>query len=242
LSGSSNNSGQRYVEHDFANSAELAEALAADVAGRLRAAMDSRGQALLALSGGTTPLKFMHALSRQQLDWPRVVVTLCDERWVPLQHERSNARLIREALLQGAASAATFVPLYADAPDPESGLAQVAAAVSSLPLPIDAAVLGLGPDGHIASLFPDADRIDAALDARGTALVLPMRSPTAGEPRITLTLPMLAAAQALYLHIEGREKKQVFTRATNGEDASPRNPLRALMQHACAPLVVYWCD
>jgi len=242
LSDNRNDPAQRYAERDFTNSLELAKALAADVAGRLRAAIDSRGQALLALSGGTTPLKFMHALSTQQLEWPRVIVTLCDERWVPPQHERSNARLIREALLQGAASAARFVPLHVDAPDPQSGLAQIAAAVSSLPLPIDAAVLGLGLDGHTASLFPDADRIDAALDARGTALVLPMCSPTAGEPRITLTLPVLAAAQALFLQIEGPEKKQVFARIVNGEGASPRNPLRALMQHARAPLVVYWCD
>jgi len=240
LSDNRNDPAQRYAERDFTDSLELANALAADVAGRLRAAIDSRGQALLALSGGTTPLKFMHALSTQQLEWPRVIVTLCDERWVPPQHERSNARLIREALLQGAASAARFVPLHVDAPDPQSGLAQIAAAVSSLPLPIDAAVLGLGLDGHTASLFPDADRIDAALDARGTALVLPMCSPTAGEPRITLTLPVLAAAQALFLHIEGPEKKQVFARIV--KDAAPRNPLRALMQHAGAPLVVYWCD
>lgn len=242
MSNSSNNPVQRYVEHDFASSADLAAALAAGVADRLRAAIDSRGQALLALSGGTTPLKFMQALSTRQLEWPRVLVTLCDERWVPPQHERSNARLVRENLLQGAASAARFVPLYVGAPDPESGLAHIAAEVSSLPLPIDVAVLGLGLDGHTASLFPDGDRIDAALDARGTALVLPMRSPTAGEPRITLTLPTLVAARALYLHIEGPEKKQVFARTVNGEDASPRNPLRGLMQQAGAPLFVYWCE
>ena len=242
MSDSSNTLAQRCVEHDFANSAQLAEALAADVAGGLRAAIASRGSALLALSGGTTPLKFLHALSRQQLEWLRVVVTLCDERWVPPQHERSNARLVGEALLHGAASAARFVPLYVDAPDPESGLAQAAAQVAALPLPIDAAVLGLGLDGHTASLFPDGDRIDTALDARNAALLLPMRSPTAGEPRITLTLPALVAARALYLHIEGPEKKQVFARTVQGEDASPRNPLRALLQHAGVPLVVYWCD
>ena len=241
MSGSSNNS-QRYVEHDFANSAVLAAALAAEVANRLREAIAARGRALLALSGGTTPLQFMRVLSRQQLDWSRVIVTLCDERWVPPQHVRSNARLIREALLQGAASAARFVPLYVDAPDPESGLGQVSAQVAALPLPVDVAVLGLGLDGHTASLFPDGDRIDAALDARGTALVLPMRAPSAGEPRITLTLPVLVAARALYLHIEGPEKKKVFAHAVKGEDASPRNPMRALMQHAGAPLVVYWCD
>jgi 6-phosphogluconolactonase len=242
LSANNNIRAQRYVEHDFADGAELADALAADVAGRLRAAIDARGHALLALSGGTTPLKFMQALSSQQLEWSRVIVTLCDERWVPPQHERSNARLIREALLHGAASAARFVPLYVDAPDPESGLAQVAARAAALPFPIDAAVLGLGLDGHTASLFPDGDRIDAALDARGAALVLPMRSPTAGEPRITLTLPALVAARALYLQIEGPEKKQVFARIVRDEDGSPRNPLRALMQHAGVPLVVYWCD
>jgi 6-phosphogluconolactonase len=242
LSAGDNNSSPRCVERDFANSAALAEALAADVAGRLRDAIATRGQALLALSGGTTPQKFMRALSSQQLEWPRVIVTLCDERWVPPQHERSNARLIRESLLQGAASAAPFIPLYVDAPDPESGVTEVAAAIAALPLPIDVAVLGLGLDGHTASFFPDGDRIDAALDARGTALVLPMRSPTAGEPRITLSLPVLAAARALYLHIEGPEKKQVFARIVRGEDASSRNPLRALMQHAGVPLVVYWCD
>jgi len=242
LSAGGSNSMQRYLERDFADGAALADALAADVAERLRAAIAERGNALLALSGGTTPLRFMRALSGQQLEWSRVIVTLCDERWVPAEHERSNARLIRESLLQGAASAATFVPLYADAPDPESGLAQASARFAALPLPIDAAVLGLGLDGHTASLFPDGDRIDAALDARGDALVLPMRSPTAGEPRITLTLPALVAARSLYLHIEGPEKKQVFARIVDGEDASPRNPLRALMQHAGAPLLVYWCD
>ena len=242
MSDSSNNQAPRYVERDFANSAELASALAEDVAGRLRAAIDSRGQALLALSGGTTPLKFMQALSARQLEWPRVVVTLCDERWVPPQHARSNARLVREALLQGAASAARFVPLYVDAPAPESGLAQVDARIAALPLPIDVAVRGLGLDGHTASLFPDGDRIDAALDARGAAPVLPMRSVSAGEPRITLTLPVLAAARAMYLQIEGPEKKQVFARIVSDEGASPRNPLRALMQQAGAPLVVYWCD
>ena len=241
MSGSDNHS-QHYVEHDFANSAELAQALAADVAGRLRAAIAARGQALLALSGGTTPQQFMRALSSQPLEWPRVIVTLCDERWVPPQHERSNARLVRETLLQGAASSARFVPLYVDAPDPESGLAEASGRFAALPNPIDVAVLGLGLDGHTASLFPDGDRIGAALDANGAAPVLPIRSPSAGEPRITLTLPVLASARDLYLHIEGPEKKQVFSRIVKDEGAWPRNPLRALMQHASAPLVVYWCD
>jgi 6-phosphogluconolactonase len=241
LSDSGKNPGLSYVEHDFANSKVLADALADDVAAQLRAAIAARGHALLALSGGTTPQKFMRALSRQPIEWPSVIVTLCDERWVPPQHERSNARLIREDMLDGAASAARFVPLYVDTPDPESGLEQVAAILGSLPLPIDAAVLGLGLDGHTASLFPDGDHIVAALDARGSALALPMRSPSAGEPRITLTLPVLAAARNLYLHIEGPEKRNVFARIVRGEDTR-HSPLPALMRHADAPLAVYWCE
>ena len=242
MSDSRDNQAPRYLEHDFANGAELADALAADVAGQLHAAIAARGEALLALSGGTTPQLFMQALSRQPLEWARVIVTLCDERWVPPESERSNARLVGETLLQGTASAATFVPLYVDSPDPESGLTLTAARIAALPFPIDVAVLGLGLDGHTASLFPDGDRIDAALDAHGAALVLPMRSPSAGEPRITLTLPALLASRTLYLHIEGAEKKQVFDGIVNGECASPRNPLDALLQHAGAPLIVYRCD
>lgn len=233
--------GQRYVENVFDGKATLADALAAAVAANLRMAIDARGHALLAVSGGTTPQGFMRALSGQQLDWSRVIVTLCDERWVPLQHQRSNARLVRETLLQGAASTARFVGLYVDAPDPESGIGQVAASIGALPLPLDVAVLGLGLDGHIASLFPDADRIDDALDSHGSERVLPIRAPSAGELRITLTAPLLAAARALYLHIEGPEKKQVFEDIVRSERAQARSPLRAVMQQARAPLAVYWC-
>ena len=232
---------QRYVENTFDGKAALADALAAAVAANLRAAIEARGEALLAVSGGTTPHGFMRALSSQQLDWSRVIVTLCDERWVPARHERSNARLVRETLLQGAASTARFVGLYADAPDPEAGIAQVAARIAALPLPLDVAVLGLGLDGHIASLFPDADHFDDALDPHGSERVLPMRAPSAGEPRVTLTAPLLAAARALYLHIEGPEKKRVFEDVVRSECVQARSPLRAVMQQARAPLAVYWC-
>jgi 6-phosphogluconolactonase len=183
---------------------------------------------------------FLRRLAAQDLDWSGVVVTLVDERWVPVSHARSNARLVRENLLQGAAAVARFEPLYADASDPERGLAQIAQRIDDLPLPFDAVVLGLGLDGHTASWFPGGDRLADALDPHGTAQVLPMRAPAAGEPRMTLTLPVLAAARHLYLHIEGADKQALFARIVRGEGAMAASPLRPLLEHARAPLQVYW--
>ena len=228
-------------EHTFADPAGLAAALAASVADALRAAIDARSGALLALSGGTTPELFLRCLGQQQLEWNRVTVTLCDERWVPPQHERSNARLVARTLLRGAASAARFVPLYAERPDPEKGAAVIDARIAALPLPLDVAVLGMGNDGHTASFFPGGDHLDEALDPRGTRLVSPMRAPAAGEPRITLTLPLLAAARHVYLHIEGAAKQAVFARVVRGDGEFAGSPMRAVIEHARVPVAVYWC-
>jgi 6-phosphogluconolactonase len=227
--------------HRYPDNSGLARGLAGAVANDLRAAIVTRGYAVLALSGGTTPERFLRQLGTQSVEWLRVTVTLVDERWVPATHARSNARLVRDALLLGPAAHARFVPLYTGAPDPESGCGEVAQRIDALPLPLDVAVLGLGLDGHTASWFPGGDHLAQALDRDGAATVLPMRAPGAGEPRITLTLPVLAAARALYLHIEGPEKEQVFEAVVRGEGALAASPLRALMETTRAPLSVYWC-
>src|SRR5699024_5357624 len=142
-----------------------------------------RDHVLLALSGGTTPKRFMQALSRRDLDWSNVTVTLVDERWVPPSHPRSNARLVDENLLHGKAAAARFVPRYMDAPTPENALPRITARIDALPLPPDVVVLGMGTNGHTASFFPGGDHLAEALDPNGKASVLPMRAPDAGEPR-----------------------------------------------------------
>jgi len=228
------------VEHIYHDREALAEALARAVAANLEEALAARATAVLALSGGTTPTLFMRRLATQRVEWSKVVVTLCDERWVPPTNERSNARLVRENLLQGPAAAARFEPLYADAADPESALERIARRIDALPSPFDVAVLGLGLDGHAASWFPGGDHLAQALDPKTAARVLPMRAPDAGEPRITLTLPVLAAARHLYLQIEGADKQDAFGRVVRGEGAMAASPLRALMQYAATPLEVYW--
>ena len=227
--------------HDFTDSHALASALAERVADRLRAGLVERGFALLAVSGGRTPLRFFELLAQAALDWSRVQVTLVDERWVDAHDSRSNARLVREHLLQGAAAAAQFVPLYTGAATPEEGQAEAGRRVHALPLPFDAVVLGMGLDGHTASFFPGGDHLAAALDPDLRSGVLPMRAPDAGEPRITLTLPALLQTRHLFLHIEGEDKREVLAQAKLGLGEAAHYPVRAVLERSPVPVDVYWC-
>ena len=220
------------AEHRFADDETLAHALALDVANDLRAGIQTRGEALIALSGGTTPRRFLELLGEQSLEWTRTTVTLADERWVPPSDPRSNERLLRESLLRGAAAAARFVPLYAAAPSLQAGYATIAANVAKLHFPFDAVVLGMGTDGHCASLFADGDRIDDALQPDQQARVLPMRAPSAGEPRVTLTLPALVNTRAMYLHIEGEEKNRIFALIQAQDPALANAPVRRVLQYS----------
>lgn len=222
---------------DFAGRAELAEALAAAVAEGLKAGVEARGAASLAVSGGATPAAFFTALAaHDDVPWDRVTATLVDERWVDTGADRSNARLVQAKLLQGRAAAARFVPLYQGGAQPDAGAAS--AAQRAVPYPLDVAVLGMGNDGHTASFFPGGDTLAEALTAEGPVVAL--RAPGAGEPRVTLTLPVLLGARALYLHIEGEEKAATLARAL-ADGPVEDMPVRAVLRAASAPLTIYWC-
>ena len=227
------------IDCTFGNDAALAESFARTVAANLRAAIDARGRALIGVSGGSTPRESFRHLSDQELDWSRVTITLCDDRWVPPTSDRSNEHLLRETLLRNKAAAATFAPLYIDSSDPEPALPKVQANIGKLALPFDVIVLGMGSDGHTASLFPGGDHLDEASNPDATARVLPMRAPDAPEPRITLTLSALIDTRALYLHIEGADKKAVFDKAMTSDD--PPAPIRAVLKASRVTPIVIWC-
>jgi len=223
--------------HAFEDKLALAAALSARLAQDLRAAIAARGEATIAVSGGSTPKHLFEQLAQETLEWSRVTITLVDERWVPDTDERSNARLIESLLLRHKAADAELVPLYVEAATPEAGIGEVRTRVAALKLPFDAVVLGMGPDGHTASFFPGGDRLAEALDPANTAQVLPMRAPGAGEPRITFTLPVLLKARALYLHIEGADKRDVLQQA---EQPGSQLPIASVLRRA-PHLDVYWC-
>lgn len=223
--------------NEFATSDELAAALAAKVADVLRAAIARQGEAFLAVSGGTTPGRFMAALSREELDWSKVIVTLVDERFVPETSARSNASLAKANLLQNNAAAARFAPLYHEAATVEDAAAMADAEIRALPWPLDAAILGMGGDGHTASFFPDAQGLDALLDPTSARIVMPVHAASAGEPRLTLTLPALVGAGLLVVHIEGAEKRSVLDAAMAAETALP---IRTVLDRAPRAAEIYW--
>ncbi len=227
--------------HSFTDCQTLATALAERVAERLRSALAERGRAMLAVSGGSTPKKFFERLACEALDWSKVQVTLVDERWVPDSDERSNARLVQSHLLQHAAASAQFIPLYTGDESPEAGLVEARARIDALPLPFDVVMLGMGDDGHTASFFPAGDHLAEALDMDGHAVVLPMRAPDAGEPRITLSLPTLLDTRALFLLVSGEKKRAVLADARLGLGAASDYPVRAVLTQQRVPVAVYWC-
>lgn len=211
----------------------LAAALAEAVGEVLRGSVEERGAALLAVSGGSTPKRFFGALSEAHLPWTEIAVTLCDERFVPPSSDRSNEGLVRANLLQDEAKGASFVPLFSEAGDIGQAARRADEALSGRA--IDVAVLGMGEDGHTLSFFPDADELEQALDPQEARTVMAIHAQSAGEARLTLTLPPVMRAGQVFLHIEGEAKRGAFDRAME-DDA----PIRRVIEKLERPIEVFW--
>lgn len=223
----------------FDSGEALAEALAAAVADRLASGCAANGKAVLAVSGGTTPARFFKALSAKDLPWEKIIVTLVDERFVPPTSDRSNERLVREALLQNAASKANFIGLYHQAADADQGAETAAAEIAKLGQPFDVVVLGMGGDGHTASFFPGGNNLKEAISKDQKASVLPMSAENAGEPRLTLTLPVIVGAGFVALHIEGAGKMSTLEAAL-GDGGIEDMPIRAVLRYEPIELEIFW--
>ncbi len=217
-----------------------AAVLAAAIAAQLRAALVRRGAASLVVSGGRSPVLMFAHLARHALDWPRVHVTLADERWVGGDDPASNEGLVRATLLRGAAAQARFQGLKNAAATPAAGAVQAWAALSAMPRPFDVVVLGMGDDGHTASLFPGEAGLAAGLDASAPPGCLEMHSPQAPRPRLSLNLAALLHARRIYVQIMGAQKWQVYQRARAAGEVAEM-PIRAILQQSAVPIDVYWC-
>jgi 6-phosphogluconolactonase len=184
--------------------------VADEIASALRTALSQNDTVSLAVAGGSTPGPIFDILSGVSLDWARVRVVPTDERWVPEDHPRSNAALIRTRLLTGRAAAATLVPLYAEG-TPEDALPGLIAAVEPC-LPLSVVLLGMGADMHTASLFPGAPGTAEALapDAPPLCIVTPPDQP---EARVTLSAATLNDALDKHLVIVGPDKRAAYEAA-----------------------------
>jgi 6-phosphogluconolactonase len=225
----------------FDGAEDMTRVLADLVVARLEAGIGARGHASLVASGGTTPGPLYDALSKRSLPWDKIAVTLSDERWVPPDDARSNEKLLRDRLLRADAEAARLVPLKTDDATPDEGAPAADAAIAALPRPFDLTLLGMGDDGHTASLFPGNAGLDAALDRDALALVRPVHAPgiaPVGE-RVTLTLRALLDSRLIVVLIRGAEKMAAYRNARAGTDPQTA-PIRAILHQRMAPVQVFW--
>lgn len=229
--------------HTFDDPRAQSDALAKAVGDALQASLAARGgasagaqapHATLAVSGGTSPRPFLQTLSTHALDWAHIDVTLVDDRWVPESDAASNARLVRETLLQDAASAAYFWPLVDTSQSLEEHVADLNGdAQRRLP---DVAILGMGEDGHTASIFADAPEWDFAISTADRFIAVhPASAPHA---RVSLSMSALKQIGQLYLLIAGQKKLDVLNAALA---APQKNAISTLANAQGVKLDVYWC-
>ncbi|MFL9986374.1 6-phosphogluconolactonase [Paraburkholderia sediminicola] len=213
----------------------VGDALHASLAAQTAASTNDARPAMLAVSGGTSPRPFLQTLSTQSFDWARIAVTLVDDRWVPETDSASNSQLVHDALLQNAAKNAAFWPLVDATQDLNAHVAALNTDPRFSAAP-DVAILGMGEDGHTASIFADAPEWDYAITTpERFVAVHPGSAPHA---RVSWSLSALKEVKHLFLLIAGPRKMDVLNAAAA---ALQKNAISQLANDKGVRLDVYWC-
>ena len=228
------------IEFQVFESRAAASIATADIlAGQLVRTLDKdpRARASLVVSGGSTPGPCFAHLSARRLDWSRVCVVPSDERWVPVEDPASNEGLIRRQLLRNKASPAQVLSFFRAGTRAEQAPRVIEQDLRTLPRPFSATLLGMGEDGHFASLFPDFTGLTQALNPGGKTRCITVQ--TLGSPhlRISLTLSALLDSAVIVLLIFGEAKRHVLESASKGEGGYP---VESLLSHAPGPVQVMW--
>lgn len=219
---------------------ELAGAVAGDVGFIIESAVDARGASLVALPGGTTGPAIYPKLAGQSLPWKKVTLIPTDDRLVPMDDDRSNVRAIAKTFLP---AGARVIPIAADITDYKLAGNSADARLQDLPWPPDLAWLGMGKDGHTASIFAGPD-FQGALDApkaRRAVGVMPDPMPSdAPVARVTLTRAAILSARTVMIVITGDEKRAVLEQAI-ADGQSSKLPIGRVLAEAEQPIDIHWC-
>jgi 6-phosphogluconolactonase len=224
---------------EFDSQSALVAAITGRIANSLDVAVKTRGYASLAVSGGTTPVPMFAALSSVDLDWHKIVISLVDERWVPVSEKDSNENLVRTYLLKKKAAAAAFIGMKTAAVSASAGEKECAERLKHIPMPYDIMVLGMGGDGHTASLFPGAEKLPAAVDMASGRTCMAVAPAAAAHERMTLTLPAILSSREIIVHISGAEKQKVYEQAIS-EGPPEEMPIRYVLRQEKIPVTVFW--
>jgi 6-phosphogluconolactonase len=220
----------------FSSANELVTVFSQRIADTLKQAISEKGSATLVVSGGSTPLPLFKALSARQIDWANVTITLADERWVEANDAASNEKLVTENLLQGKAAKARFVSLKTIHENAEDAVEELTATFSDIGLPFDVVILGMGEDGHTASLFPCSEQIEAGLDVNSPAILIATQPKTAPHQRMSFTLRALVSSAHVFLHLTGQKKLDVLNHALE-HSTDLEKPIKAVCDKANVELM-----
>jgi len=225
--------------HQFPDRENLIVDLSAHLADLLTQGITANGRASLTVSGGSTPVRLFEFLSGLDISWHDIVITLVDERWVEPSDQDSNEHLVKIHLLQNKAAAATFIGMKNPAGTAGEGETECEQRLQNIPRPFNALILGMGGDGHTASLFPGAAKLAAATDMQSGRTCMGLAPLTAPHERMSLTLPAILDSRHIFLHITGREKKAVLEKAM-ADGPAEEMPIRFVLRQQRVPLSVYW--
>ncbi len=225
--------------HRYADVESVSRELATQIGANLTAAIGARGLASLVVSGGRSPVRMFEMLRTQALDWSRVCIALADERWVSPEDAASNEGMVRNVLLKDRAAGARFLGLKNGAPTPDLGAVSAWETFARVPRPFDAVILGMGDDGHTASLFPRSPNLPAALNRAAAAGCVGMWAPTAPHARLSLNLTALLDSRRIVVLIAGESKWRTYAAACAAGPIEDM-PVRAVLRQERTAVDVMW--
>lgn len=224
-------------EHLFNDFDELQATLTEHLLNILSKALVKNGAAVMAVPGGSTPIPLFQELAKKKFNWEKVTFLLTDERWVDNSHTESNENLLRTHFLD--TSGANFIPLKSKADSAKEGQKATEKRLEQIPFPTDICLLGMGEDGHIASLFPDAPELNQALDTNSKQRCIAVSPPSTPQERLSLTLSALLNTNQIILLIKGDKKRKIYLEAKEAKNPITF-PVGHILHQSHAPIDVYW--